>query len=127
MPDLNPVRERKCSQNEGKHHGGDLRSNHDVAAIEAIGRGSADGGKHEDRNLAGGPYRGQQQGGASQAITQPGLADALHPAANQGDQLPAEEELKVSMTQRSQGQLPARSGACDWSWGIRGVFLDWSS
>ena len=38
-----------------------------------------------------------------EAVDQPRLGNVLHPGADQGDELAAEEELKIAVSQRAQG------------------------
>jgi len=79
--------------------------------MAAIRDDPPDGRKEEDRNLAGKSHRAQLQSGTSQAVHKPRLRHGLHPGADQGNQLSAEEELEVAMPQSSPGCLPSRSAA----------------
>ena len=78
-----------------------------VTAVVAIGRDPAQWGKKKYRDLTGKSHRPQQQRRTRQPIDQPRLRHALHPGADQRDQLAAEEELEVAMTQRPPRDLPA--------------------
>ena len=82
---------------------------HDMAPVAAIGGDPAERRKQKDRDLAGEPHRSQQQRRTSQPVDEPRLRHGLHPGADQRDQLSAEEELEVAMTQRPSSHLPARS------------------
>src|SRR5947209_4895839 len=49
----------------------------------------------------------EEERGARQAEDQPRLADGLHPAPDQGDELAREKETEVAVTQRRQQRQPA--------------------
>ena len=86
----------------------DLGADDHALAIESVGGDSAQGRDQKYRDLAGESHRPQLQGGAGQAIDQPGLCNTLHPGADQGDELSAEEKLEVTVAQGSEsGRKPA--------------------
>lgn len=106
MPDLNAAAQRKQGENSSENHGADLGRNYQALAINAVGGDPSEGSKEEDGNLAGKANASQQQSRLRHAVDQPRLRDTLHPGAGQGDELSAEEELKVAVTQGAQGCGP---------------------
>src|ERR1039458_9029652 len=56
----------------------------------------------KDRNLARETHRAQQHRGAGEAVHQPRLGNVLHPGADEGNQLPAEEKLEISVPEGAQ-------------------------
>ena len=100
------MRQRQRRQNERQHHGCSLGRNHDMLAIAAVGHNPAQRGKQKYRNLAGKSHRAQLQPRAGQTVHQPGLSHGLHPCADQGNELPAEEKLEVSVPESPSRRLP---------------------
>jgi len=52
--------------------------------------------------LAGESDCAQQQGGTGESVYQPRLCNALHPRADQRDELSAEEKLEVTVPQSTE-------------------------
>ena len=103
MPDLNAAAQCKEGENSSENHGADLGRNHQALAIDAVGGDSSERSEEEDGNLAGKADRTQQQSRFGHAVDEPCLGYALHPGAGQGDELSAEEELEIAVTQGAQG------------------------
>ena len=93
------LRQGERRQNERQQHRRNLRANHHMLAVDAIGDNAADRRDQEDGNLAGKAHCPQLQSRSRQPVDQPRLGDGLHPGADQRDQLSAEKELEVAMAQ----------------------------
>ena len=94
---------RQHRKDQGQNHGRDLGSDHHPLAVVAVGHDAAQRRHQKYGKLAGESHRSQQQRRPGQAIDQPCLGHALHPGADQRNELPAEEKLEIAMVQRAQG------------------------
>ncbi len=95
-------------QNPRQNHGRSLGSDDQALAIDAVGSDTSEGGDQKDRNLAGKPDRAEQQCGFRHAVDEPCLGHGLHPCTDERDELPAEEQLKIAVTQGAQSCGPLR-------------------
>ena len=119
------LRQRQRRQHKRQQHGRDLRTDHNVLAVAAVGHDSAERRKQEHRNLAGKSHCPQLQPRAGQPVDQPRLGHGLHPGADQRNELSAEKKLEVAMPQRASGRLPAQLGALGrWCAARRCIFWD---
>ena len=77
-------------------------------AGEAVGRQTAQGTQREDGDLGAEPGCAKQQLRVCQTVDKPALGDVLHPRADQRNDLPADEQAEIAVTQRAEGvrQLP---------------------
>ena len=80
-----------------QNHGRNLGADHDSLPIEPVRHDAAQRRYQEHGNLAGESDCAQQQRRAGLAINQPRLCNILHPGADQGDELSAEEKLEVTV------------------------------
>jgi hypothetical protein len=81
--------------------------------VDSVRSGASERRKQENRDLAGEADCTQKKRGLRNAVNKPRLGHALHPSAGQGDDLSAEEELEVSVTQGAQRNGPSGSGRID--------------
>ncbi len=68
-------------------------------AVPTVGDDAGYRREEENWNLVDEGNNAKQPGGTSEAINEPVLSDILHPGADQGDELAAEEQLKIAMPQ----------------------------
>ena len=109
--DLDAVGQGEPGEDSGEDHGSDLGGDDEALAIDAVGGDASKGSDEKDRNLAGEAYATEQQRGSREAVDEPCLGYGLHPGANEGDELSAEEELEISMAQGAQSGGPLREGS----------------
>ncbi len=103
---MDAVGEGKPGQDCCQNHGCGLSSNDQAVAVDPIHDSTAEGCQQKNGNLAGETDRAQQQRRFRQAVDEPRLGHALHPRTGEGDELPAEEKLEVTVTQGAQGHRP---------------------
>ena len=103
VPHLHDSGKGEGGKNRRQDHRRNLGADHQTLAVETVGDDPSERRHQEYRKLAGESRGPQQQGGSGQAINQPRLCNGLHPGADQGDELPAEEKLEVAMAQGAQG------------------------
>ena len=101
FPDANDVQERERGQREGQNHRGYLRADDDFVAIPTIGGETAERSEKKNGNASDETDGAEQERGAGEAVYQPGFGDGLHPGADQGDHLAAEEQLEIAMAERA--------------------------
>ena len=106
VPHLDVMRQGQCRKNECQNHRRNLGRNDHMLAIAAVGHNPAQRGKQKYRNLAGKSHRSQLQPRSGQTVHQPRLSHRLHPGADQRNELPAEEELEISMPKSTSRRLP---------------------
>ena len=116
----------RASKDERQDHRCDLRPDHDSLPIAAICGDASDRRHQEHWDLAGETDGSQQQTRARLAINQPGLCNRLHPRADQGNKLTAEEELEIAVAQGPSGSLPTditagRAGSLAFYWSSAGI------
>src|ERR1035438_8490052 len=102
MPDVHRFGEREAGERESDRNGSGLRADHDAPPATAVGYDSSQRRQEKDRNLARETHRAQQHRGAGKAVHQPRLGNVLHPGADEGNQLPAEEKLEISVPEGAQ-------------------------
>lgn len=110
LPDLDLIREGEDGEDAGEEHGGGLGGDDDVAAGEAVGGETTEGGEEEDGDLARETDGTEEGGGSGEAVNQPSLGDVLHPGACEGDELAGEEELKIAVAEGAQSVAFSRVG-----------------
>src|SRR2546428_12724352 len=71
-------------------------------AADAVGQGAADRREQENGNLASEGDESEERRRLREPVHQPRLRDLLHPGAGERDELAAEEELVVVVTERSE-------------------------
>ena len=64
---------------------------------------AAERAEGEDGDLGAEPGGAEQQFGVGEAVDQPALGHILHPGADQGDDLPGEEEAEIAVAQGAEG------------------------
>ena len=79
-----------------------LRGDHHVAAADAVGSHASERRENENRNLSGESDDPEKERRSGHAVDEPGLRHVLHPRADQGDELSAEEKLEIAMPQRAE-------------------------
>ena len=82
--------EGKRGEDERLQHGGGLRPDEHLAAVEAVDPDAGEGCEEEGGNLAGKADGAEQHGRSGEAVDEPGGGDAGHPRADEGDALAAE-------------------------------------
>src|SRR5262249_1359818 len=75
---------------------------------EAVGREAAQRAQREDCNLRAEPRGPQQEFRMRETVNQPPLRRVLHPGADEGNDLPANEEPEIAMPQCAEGMWHAR-------------------
>ncbi len=102
VPDPHGAGDGEGRQNERQQHGGGLRADYHPLAAEAIRHDTAQRSDQEHGDLPAEAYQAQQHRRPGEPVDQPGLGDVLHPRAGERDQLAAEEQLEIAITERAQ-------------------------
>jgi hypothetical protein len=100
--------EREAGERAGEQHRGRLRCDENRVTSSRVCNRPADRREQEHRNLPGKADQTQERRRAREPIHKPRLGNRLHPRARQRDELPAEEESIVAVTQ---GAKRIRTGA----------------
>jgi hypothetical protein len=110
VPLVDNMRERQGRKEERENHGKRLRDDDAAMAVVAVSNIAAHPGQKKHGNLTGEPENAEEGGGSSEVIDEPLLGRVLHPRADQRNQLPDDEELKVPVLQSPEpcGQVQNR-------------------
>ena len=95
VPLVDAPGQRERRQDERQDHRARLRDDDDAAAVDAVGHVAAERRDEEDRDLPGEADRAEEERGVGEAVDQPRLRHRLHPRADEGNELAAEEETEV--------------------------------
>ena len=120
--------ERDAPEREIKHGdqkcGAGVQQNHDVPLIDAVGDHAAEQGKDDHRDERAGRHRAEQRGGAGFAQQVERQCEAQDGVAEQGDDLPDDDEREIAAEQArffrlwGKGAFRADAAAC-----VHKVFL----
>ena len=108
-------RERERRQRKSQNHGRRLRPDHAEMPVIAVPDVPAHRGQRQNRNLIGKSKYAQQGRRIRQLVHQPQLRRRLHPRSNQRDELPRDEQLKISMAQCAKARGHAEMSLQSWS------------
>src|SRR5215467_4879175 len=99
-------------EHEGLCHQGRLGDEKDAPLAQAIAQRAAHRGEKEDGRELERVHEPELEGRARQLQHEPRLPHALHPGADERDELPAPEESEVAVPERAQAPGPGRR--CRW-------------
>ena len=99
MPDLDAAGEGQGGKGERLEHRQCLGDDDEISTGVSIRRQSAEGSEGKDRDLAAEPGCAEQQLRVCQTVDEPALGDGLHPGADQGDDLAADEEAEIAVAE----------------------------
>ena len=102
VPHADRARERERGEDQRQHHRRALRRDDDAVATRAIRHRASDRRKEENRREADERRDAEQRGRASQPEDEPRFGHRLHPRAGERNQLAAEEQAIVAMTESAE-------------------------
>ena len=105
MPNRGRAFKDKEGQDQGLKQGETLGDHQDSAPVHPVGQDARKRRNKEDGNLAGEPYQAQEKRRVGQTVDEPAHGEALHPGADEGNALAAEEETIISVVQRRKYQF----------------------
>ena len=114
VPDLYDSGEREEGQEKSLNHGQGLGRDQQVVTVQPVRVDAGDGREDKRRDLAREADQPQQEGRIRQAVDKPAHRDLLHPGADEGNRLAAEEKAEVPVLQGPQdgGDLLAPADVC---------------